>query len=123
MNQFGPYDRMLTSSLGFDLVMTPKEELMQAIETSSDDVISILLVTLRKLRSDLSTSSSFAVAENESDQASIPAEVEETSSAFELPEDLIGSIDSTEGPAHTSTKTAFGEVLRAKFAKQGIYLP
>ncbi|CAN5632663.1 hypothetical protein BH23CYA1_BH23CYA1_08590 [soil metagenome] len=30
--------------------MTPKEELMQAIQTSPDDIISALLETLKKLR-------------------------------------------------------------------------
>ena len=41
----------------------------------------------------------------------------------EFPEDLIGSIDSGEKPVHVSEKTAFGELLKAKFEKQGLHFP
>ena len=59
-------------------------------------------------------------------QLSTPIETvstEEPQPAFEFPKDLIGSIDSREDSAHTSEKTAFGEILKAKFEKQGIHLP
>ena len=57
--------------------------------------------------------------------ATITTQVEEKEEqpGFEFPEDLIGSIDSTGESTHKPEKTAFGEILKAKFEKQGIHLP
>lgn len=54
---------------------------------------------------------------------SISTELPKPEPASEFPEDLIGSIDSTEDPAHISEKTAFGDALKAKFEKQGLRFP
>lgn len=43
--------------------------------------------------------------------------------AFEFPEDLIGSIDSSEEPKHSPQRTQFGQILKTKFEKQGLHLP
>ena len=59
-------------------------------------------------------------------QLSIPTETvstDEPQPAFEFPEDLIGSIDSREDSTQASERTAFGEILKAKFETQGIHLP
>ena len=54
--------------------------------------------------------------------AQLPASVEQQKSLPNL-SGLIGAVNSQEEPRQSYGKTAFGEAIAAKLAKQGIYRP
>ena len=43
--------------------------------------------------------------------------------ATDIPEDLIGSVDSSEVSAYKNEETDFGRILKAKYEKQGLRFP
>lgn len=55
--------------------------------------------------------------------AQIPASAEQQKSLPELLSGLVGAINSQEEPHPSYDKTAFGEAIAAKLAKQGIHRP
>ncbi|MGH2412685.1 MAG: hypothetical protein ACRDEA_03105 [Microcystaceae cyanobacterium] len=55
--------------------------------------------------------------------AKLPVEEEATFSLPAMVSDLVGAINSREEPHHSYEKTALGEIIAAKLARQGLHRP